>query len=133
MRAASTSSLLPFPVMSLAFSSAAATRGSNLKVIFVLPLAGRPGLRRSETSFSVMARQKYAGSYGYCKDLRLHINLKLHFDQPIFTSLTMGGTLKIKASELPNEISIELRHHTETRVQYRKGQIFADPRRCPLA
>jgi hypothetical protein len=45
----------------------------------------------------------------------------------------MGGTLKIKASELPNEISIELRHHTETRVQYRKGQIFADPRRCPLA
>jgi hypothetical protein len=34
---------------------------------------------------------------------------------------------------LPHEIRIELRHHIEARVQYREGQILADPRTCPLA
>jgi hypothetical protein len=45
----------------------------------------------------------------------------------------MAGPLKIKANQLPHEIRIELRHHIEARVQYREGQILADPRTCPLA
>jgi hypothetical protein len=41
------------------------------------------------------------------------------------TSLQMCRTVKIKASQLPDLVSIELRHLKEG--------LFRDPRRCPLA
>jgi hypothetical protein len=37
--------------MSLAFSSAVAMRGANLKVILILPLGGRPGARQPGIGF----------------------------------------------------------------------------------